>query len=75
MKSTPANDNLIERTQRLWTSRLRRDLSHEDARQLVENVTGFFAMLAEWSHSECLAAADDNDLHAAHDGSEVCHER
>jgi hypothetical protein len=42
MKSSPANDNLIEQTQRLWTPRLRRDLSREDARQLVENVTGFF---------------------------------
>jgi hypothetical protein len=75
MKPSPANDNLIERTQRLWTPRLRRDLSREDARQLVENATGFFAILAEWSHAECLSAANDNDAHAAPDGSEVRHDR
>jgi hypothetical protein len=40
--SDAANDNLIDRTIALWQPRLRRDLSCEDARQIVENVTGFF---------------------------------
>jgi len=74
-----ANDNdagrQIARTRRIWQPRIGRDLTDEDARQLVENVTGFFAILAEWSHAECLAAANDNDVHAAPDGSEVCHDR
>jgi hypothetical protein len=74
MKPLPANDNLVERTQQLWTSRLRRDLSREDGRQIIENVTGFFAILAEWSHAERSAAANDNDAHAALDGSEVRHD-
>jgi hypothetical protein len=53
MKLAPAsNDNLIEQTRRLWRSRLGRDVSREDARQIVENVTGFFGVLAEWSHAE-----------------------
>ncbi len=56
-------------------ARLGSDLSREDARQTTENVTGFFAILAEWSQAERLAAANDNDAHAAPDGSEVRHER
>src|ERR1700726_1523915 len=47
--SDAANDNLIDRTIALWQPRLRRDLSREDARQIVENVTDFFKLLAEWS--------------------------
>jgi hypothetical protein len=70
-----ANDNLTERTCQLWKRRLGRDLSREDARQIAENVTGFFAILAEWSRAEPLAAANDNDAHAAPAGSEVRHER
>jgi hypothetical protein len=60
MKSSPAaNDNLIEKTRRLWHSRLGRDVSREGARQIAENVTGFFAVLAEWSHAEGRAANDN----------------
>jgi hypothetical protein len=43
------NDNLINRTLAVWTPRLGRDLSREDARELAENVIGFFDVLAEWS--------------------------
>ena len=73
--SDAANDNLIDRTRQVWQPRLGRDLSREDARQIAENVTGFFAILAEWSRAEPLAAANDNDAHAAPAGSEVRHER
>jgi hypothetical protein len=70
-----ANHNLIDRTRQVWTSRLGRDLSREDARQMAENVTGFFAILAKWSQAEQLAAASDNRaLTKPHDG-EVSHER
>ncbi len=60
MKPSPANDNLIEQARRLWRSRLGGDVSSEDARQIAENVTGFFAVLAEWSRAEG-GAANDND--------------
>lgn len=53
-----ANDNLIETTTKLWRRRLRRDLSREDARQIVENVTGFFGVLTEWAGPS--APANDN---------------
>jgi hypothetical protein len=50
--SHAANHNLIDRTRQVWQPRLGRDLSREDARQIAENVTGFFAILAEWSRAE-----------------------
>ncbi len=54
-----ANDhNLIDRTRAVWQPRLERDLTDEDARQIAHNVTGFFAILAEWSQAENAAAND-----------------
>ena len=57
--SHAANDNLIDRTCEVWKPRLGRDLSSEDARQIVENVTGFFAILIEWSRAEMPVPAND----------------
>jgi hypothetical protein len=57
------NDNLTDRTRQVWQSRLGRDLSREDGRQIAENVTGFFAILAEWLHAE-RRAANDNETTA-----------
>jgi hypothetical protein len=54
------NDKLIHQTRQIWQSRIRRELSHEDARQIVENVTGFFSVLYEWSRDECLMPTDDS---------------
>jgi hypothetical protein len=71
---TPANDKLIERTRRLWHSRLGRDVSCEDARQIAENVTGFFEVLAEWSNTERRAANDNEAPSKPHD-CEVRHDR
>jgi hypothetical protein len=57
--SHAANDNMIDRTLAVWQPRLGRDLSPEDARQIAENVTGFFAVLAEWLRAEMPAPAND----------------
>jgi hypothetical protein len=70
MKPSP---NFIEQTRRLWRSRLGRDVSCEDARQIAENVTGFFAVLAEWSHAARLAANDNEAPSKVHD-CEVRHD-
>jgi hypothetical protein len=56
----PANDNLIDRTIALWRSRLGRDLSREDAREIAENVVGFFRILHEWSATSAFAPSNDN---------------
>jgi hypothetical protein len=57
--SHTANDNLIDRTRQVWQPRLGRDLNREDARQIAENVTGFFTLLAEWSRAQTPAPAND----------------
>ncbi len=57
--SNAANDKFIDRTIETWQQRLDRDLSREDARQIVENVTGFFSILAEWSQAELAESAND----------------
>ena len=71
----PANDNLIEQTRRLWRSRLGRDVSCEDARQIAENVTGFFSILAEWSGAEIPSPANDTGKPIASDNKEADHDR
>jgi hypothetical protein len=63
------NDNLIDRTIGLWQPRSRRDLSREDARQIVENITGFFSILHEWSRAETATAANDNREQSAVHGT------
>ena len=73
--SHAANDNLIDRTLTVWRARLGRDLSREDAREIAENVIGFFTILAEWSLVERLAAANDNHAQAAPESGGVRHER
>jgi hypothetical protein len=57
--SHAANDNLIDRTRQVWPSHIRRDLTDADARQIAENVTGFFAILAEWSRAELPTPANE----------------
>jgi hypothetical protein len=72
--SDPANDNLIDRTRQVWQSRLGRDLSREDVRQIAENVTGFFAVLAEWSRAEMPVPANDAAKPSISDAGEIRHE-
>ena len=73
--SHAANDNLIDRTRQVWRARLGRDLSREDARQIAENVTGFFTVLAEWSRAEVPSPANDTGKPASEDEEEARHER
>jgi hypothetical protein len=74
-----ANDNdtgkQIARTRQVWQPRIGRDLSDEDARQIMHNVTGFFGVLAEWSRAERLTAANDAAAPAKPTDGEVRHDR
>ena len=47
-----AECQLIARTKETWQPRAGRNLSDEDAREIAENVTGFFRLLLEWEASE-----------------------
>lgn len=54
------NDELIGRTREVWQPRLGRDLSRDQAKQIASSVTGFFAVLAEWSRADMPYPANDN---------------
>ena len=63
----------IARTQQIWQPRLGRDLTNEDASQIIHSVTGFFGVLAEWTRTEKInSAANDN---ASQREGEVCDDR
>ena len=66
---------MIEQTHKVWQPRIRRNLTDEDARQIAENVTGFFAILAEWSRAARPVPANDATVPAPTDTAEVCHDR
>ena len=74
-----ANDNdagkQIARSRQVWQPRIGRDLTDEDAHQIIHNVTGFFGVLAEWSRAERLAAANDAAAPAKRNDGEVRHAR
>lgn len=55
-----SDEDLIDRTAAFWEGRLGRAVSQEDARQIAENMVGFFSVLAEWSRAETPRAANDN---------------
>jgi hypothetical protein len=54
-----ADLDLVGATIALWQPRAARELTQEDARQIIENVSGFFAVLAEWSRAERSDPAND----------------
>jgi len=61
-------DNLIDRARKVWRPRLGRDLSDDEAKQIATNVTGFFAILSEWSRADLREPANDNgDRTTSHD--------
>jgi hypothetical protein len=56
-KQTQDKDT-ITHTMDFWQARSRRALNEEDARQMVENVAGFFRILSEWAAAEAGAPGD-----------------
>jgi hypothetical protein len=45
-------NNFLESTRQFWQSRTERQLTIEDARQIAENVVGYFRLLLEWQAAE-----------------------
>lgn len=48
MRPRIVDEAFLDRTARLFEARTGRPASAEDARQIVENLGGFFRILAEW---------------------------
>jgi hypothetical protein len=56
-----AAPQLIARTKETWQPRAACSLSDEDAREIAENVTGFFRLLLEWEAREKERTAREAD--------------
>jgi len=56
-------EDFIDETLKLWQPRTSQQLNYEDARQIIENVTGFFNVLLEWEKAERQSStpATEND--------------
>jgi len=46
------DEAFLDRTIELFQARTNRKLTREDAREMIENVTGFFRILGEWNRTE-----------------------
>jgi len=53
-------NNFLDQTLRVWQPRSPEQLTRDDARQIADNIAGFFSVLAEW------AAAEDGDTGSEH---------
>jgi hypothetical protein len=49
-------NQFIDRTREFWQTRTSDTLTREDAREMVENITGFFRILREWEVADQPAA-------------------
>jgi hypothetical protein len=59
----PRGDSL-DGTLQFWRPRLSEELTREDARQIVDNIAGFFSILAEWAVAEDARRTIDDQLTA-----------
>ena len=48
MRENVVDPAFLDKTIAFWQPRTARTLTREDARQMIENATGFFRVLAEW---------------------------
>ena len=69
------NDELIGRTREVWQPRLGRDVSRDEAKQIAASMTGFFAVLAEWSRTDMPDPANDNGGGTTSGDEGVCDDR
>jgi hypothetical protein len=46
------DSEFLDQAREFWQRRTGRPLTREDARQITENITGFFAILGEWSGND-----------------------
>jgi hypothetical protein len=55
-------DDQVDQVISFWQPRAAKHLSHQDGREILGNISGFFAVLAEWQRakdSACTAMASE----------------
>jgi hypothetical protein len=77
--SDAANDNraekLILRTRQVWEPRLGDRITDNAAAQLSDNISGFFAVLAQWALAERRETGNDLSPPTRDGDGEVCDDR
>jgi hypothetical protein len=63
------SESFLEATIEFWQPSAHRNLTREDAREIVENMTGFFNVLRRWREAERAAARANSGMPAAIDRS------
>lgn len=63
MGMTKYSPDLIEQTITVFQKRTGRVISEEDARQAVENISGFFRVLQNWAEAEDKKGCDEDSYH------------
>ncbi|MFT3941567.1 hypothetical protein [Rhodopseudomonas sp.] len=56
--SSAVSPGFLDETIAFWQPHTDRPLNREDAREIIHNVSGFFAVLLEWEKAERLAEAE-----------------
>lgn len=59
MHSRSDQEDFLDYTLKVWQPRTSRKLNREDARQIYENLTGFFQILMKWDASERQSKLED----------------
>ena len=54
-------DEFLDQTLRFWQPRTDRALTIDDARDIVNNVAGFFTLLLKWDAKERVQVHSDDD--------------
>ncbi len=54
-------EEFLNQTAEFWQAKASRQVSCEDARQIVENVTGFFDLLLKWEDQENSTISPDGN--------------
>jgi hypothetical protein len=57
-----ADSPFIDETLAFWQPQSRRPLTREDAREIIENVSGFFSILLEWDAAERQATSTTPEI-------------
>ena len=58
--STVSQPNLVRHAVAFWEQRLGRTVTAEEAREMIENVVGYFTLLAKWDSAEKDAMSSDD---------------
>jgi hypothetical protein len=56
---------IIDETARFWRRRAGKVISQEEARQIIENMTGFFHVLSQWEAAERHSMKSSAEVDAA----------